>query len=178
MISQTRRSSVGSTIRAYQRNSGQIFFSGALFFPNNDGEGGGVPDTQRKRSKKFFPDTKKRVKKIFRTNISYVKVQKIFSGQILVKIKPISAKLRFRKFFLNPLFISKNVPHYFFLFSKFGEPPYTGGPGQISPSAPPPLINLTSQGLLPALVLRQSALRRSPSAGKRPWLARLPSDRP
>ena len=38
---------------------------------------------------------------------------------------PISARFRFRKFFLTTLLISKDVPNYFFLFSKFGGHPYT-----------------------------------------------------
>ena len=37
---------------------------------------------------------------------------------------PISATFRFRKLFLTPLLISKNVPNYFFLFFKFGAHPY------------------------------------------------------
>jgi hypothetical protein len=35
--------------------------------------------------------------------------------------------------YLSRLIISKNVPNY--LFSKFGGPPYIGGPGQIAPSS-------------------------------------------
>jgi hypothetical protein len=108
-----------------------LFFGGPYCFLKNVGK-------IFCRGLKIFPDIKKKGQKNFsRLTSVHLRFKKISPRQILVKTSPISAKFRFGNFFLNPLFISKNVPHYFFYFPNLPPPPLTlGARGKLPPLPP------------------------------------------